>query len=649
MSLLNDRDENLAQDSTQAEEAQVEEQVEESLEEAEEAKAPETPEAEEAQAVETSETEETNATVRSEKEERRRLKQLKAEEKARAKELKRREKEIAKAEKRLSREKAIIDAQASFQKKKAEKHRQDEEEEALRLIKSLTDDVESFDPVSIGMAPELHKRAVALERKRVKEEKARKLQEYKKQRARRNGTRFSGPGAEKANKMKFLHFLNLSDKLRAECEEEYPISRLAIHVLVAFTIITLAGHLIFELSFLSILICCITYFLCAPSLIYFSHRKKYESARFRDCSRYIEQMIFSFTRRQNLLTALEETRLVLDGTIGDAIDYAIDVLRHRAGEEDIYKVALRKIEEFFPSLRVRNLHEFLVAVESDGGRHETTMKILLDDVREWDVRTNEFKQNQAVKGVSLLISILMSIGVCWFMTNILPDDLGGDISGNVVYQIATTLMLVVMFLMYMFGNRKLTRSWVADNRLPDESRIEADRAAIDAYYENPQGKIKPVLAIYRMQTEVEKVFPRWILHFALLSSAHPIPVALSMSVSKAPFAIKADLEKMVAAIDKNPAAIQPYLEFCRHYDLPQVHSMMMMIYSLSEYGLADADQQVLSLVKRNNSLQANAEKIENDEQLARFSLYTIIPMILGSGVMLVDVVLMILNMVENIL
>ena len=575
--------------------------------------------------------------------------QLKREEKARAKALRQREKEIAKAEKKLSREKAIINARAAFQKRRVEKHRLEEEEEALRLILSLSDNVEAFNPETIGMDPDLYKRAVALYRRKAKAEKDKKIQAYKKAKARREGKKFAGPGAGKANSIKFLHFLNLSEKLKTECEEEFPPVKLAIHAFVAFAIIALAGHFIFSLMIPFILICCVVYFFCAPSLIYFARRKKYEAVRFRNCSRYIEQMIYSFKRRQSLLTALVETRLVMDGSIGEAIDYAIDVLRHRAGEDDIYPIALSRIEAFFPSSRVKNLHKFLVDVERDGGRHESTMDILLEDVREWDIRTNQFQQNQAVKGISLIVSIAMSVGVCWFMNNILPDELGGNIAGNLIYQLATTLMLIVMFLMYLFGNRKLTRSWITDTTSTDEARVAADQKAIEDYFDDPRGKIKPVLAIIRMQTEIEKAFPRWVHHFALLSSSVPVPVALSASAETAPLAIKPELDKMVRGINKNPTAIEPYLDFCRHYDMPQIHSMMMMIYSLSEYGLIDADQQVLSLVKRNNTLQANAEKIQNDEQLARFSLYTIIPMLVGSLVMMVDVVLMILNMVQNIL
>ncbi len=579
------------------------------------------------------------------------LKQLKAAEKQRKKELRRKEKELAQAEKKVAREKKALNDRAARHKEKAERHRLAEEEEALKLIMSVTSNAEHFDPASIGMSPELYERAMEYKRRKDKEKREKRIAEYKRKRSSESSrvAKARAGKPRKADKAGRITFINLPVKLKVDCEKDYNTVHLAVHILLAFIFVTLIGKLIFKLQLAAILVCCIVYFFSAPSIIYYGERKKYEAKRFADCSRYIEQMIFSFTRRHKLLTSLEETRLVLDGSIGEAIDYAIDIIRNRVGEDDIYSVALKKIEQFFPSARVRNLHEFLIAVEQDGGRHETTMKILLDDVREWDIRTNQFKQNQAVKGASLIMSILMSIGVCWFMSNIVPADMGGDISGNIIYQIATTVMLSVMFLMYLFGNRKLTRSWIDDNTSADEERINADVKAIEEYYADPKGKVKPVLAKYRMQFEIEKVFPRWVLRFALLSSSYPVTVALAKSVATAPPAIRAELEKMIDEINKKPTSIQPYLEFAKHYELPEVRSMMMMIYSLSEYGLNDADQQILSLVKRNNALQATAEEIENDEQLARFSLYTLIPMVFASLVMLIDVVLLVLNMVSTIM
>ena len=51
---------------------------------------------------------------------------------------------------------------------------------------------------------------------------------------------------------------------------------------------------------------------------------------------------------------------------------------------------------------------------------------------------------------------------------------------------------------------------------------------------------------------------------------------------------------------------------------------------------------------RNYLLQANSEKIANDESLARFSLYVTAPMILACVIMMVDVAMIVLNMITMV-
>lgn len=453
-----------------------------------------------------------------------------------------------------------------------------------------------------------------------------------------------------ASKFKFISFLNLGNMLKKDCETEYGVSKLVINYAIAFVLIALIG-LLYSLKLPYVLVLCLTYFVFGPSLIYYRIRKKYEQQKFASSIRYIEQMIYSFTRKAKILTALEETRMLMSGKIVEAIDYAITVLRHGKSKDNIYADALKSIEDFFPCVRIKNLHEFLIEVERVGGRHTTALEIMLDDAREWDVRVNNFRQERAVKAVSLLISIFMSLGVCFFMTNILPDDMGGNITGYLLYQVLTTVSLIVMFLIYVFASQKLTRSWVNDDLGEDEDQILADYKKVKEYYADPKGKIKPVLAKTRMKTALEKAFPRWVMKLSLLASTKPIAVAMVESVDEAPAVIRCELAKMAAAIEENPTSIKPYVDFYEEFaeDVPQIRSLMMMIYSLSEADSSQADKHVLSIVKRNHVLQATAEKIENDDKMALFTLYTTLPMLLACVIMILDVAMIVLNMLNTVL
>lgn len=451
-----------------------------------------------------------------------------------------------------------------------------------------------------------------------------------------------------ANKVRGINFLNLPTYLKNDCEMEYATMKLVINYIVAFIAIALIGKL-YELQLVYVLFLCLMYFVFGPSVIYFKHRKKYERKKFTTCVRYIEQMILSFSHSSKLLSALQETRVLLTGKIAIAVDNAILKIQHGKASKNLYKEALKDVEELYPCGRVKNLHEMLTDVEQIGGKYSSALDIMLEDVREWDVRTNNFQQEQSVKGTSIIVSILMSLGVCYFMSNILPDDMGGDISSFGLYQIITTLSLIVMFFIYRFSARKLTSSWVNDDLGEDEDSIKADYNKVKKYVENPEGKIKPILAMTRIQTAMEKAFPRWVMRFSLLASNNPVSVALTESASSAPVVMKEELEKLKENIENNPGTIEPYVNFFKGFDLPQVHSMMMMVYSLGAADTKDIEKHILSIVKRNHLLQAQAEKIEYDEKMAAFTLFSTVPMLLACIIMMIDVAMIIMNMLNTVM
>lgn len=453
---------------------------------------------------------------------------------------------------------------------------------------------------------------------------------------------------KRADRIRGINFISLPMYIKRDCDKKYTYMDLAMHYLVAFLIIAVVAW-IFKLNVKSTFVLIGFYFFFGPSMVYHYHRKKFEEHMFGECVRYIEQMIYSFTRKTKVLTALQETRLVVGGRLGQAIDFAIDKIQNgtvRQGEGDIYSAALKEVEAIFPCARVKNLHEFLAEVENVGGKHTTSLDIMLEDLREWDVRTGQFQKNQGVKAVGMLFSIIMSMGTCLFMSSILPADMGGDISGFAVYQILTTIAFIVMFFMYRFVDRKLTKSWVSDDFEMDQEQIDKDCAKINAYFEGKKG-LRPTLAINRIKRELDKKFPRWVMRFALLASTRSIPAALHDSIANCPNVMRAELQKLVAAIDENPNGIEPYLDFFAYIDdMPQLRSMMLMVYSLSEYSSDDIDKHVLAIVRRNFMLQATAETIENDESLARFSLYVTLPMIFACVIMMVNVAMIVVNMID---
>ena len=144
------------------------------------------------------------------------------------------------------------------------------------------------------------------------------------------------------------------------------------------------------------------------------------------------------------------------------------------------------------------------------------------------------------------------------------------------------------------------------------------------------------MAKKRMVREVDKAFPVWIMEISLLLQTDNPQVALTKSVDRAPYVLQESLQKLVSEMEKNPAAINPYLGFMTEFDLPDVQSFLRMLYSMSESGSEDFKKQIIFMVERNNRLLDKSERIINEDKTAGTGMLVLIPMVTGSLKMMTD-------------
>ena len=131
----------------------------------------------------------------------------------------------------------------------------------------------------------------------------------------------------------------------------------------------------------------------------------------------------------------------------------------------------------------------------------------------------------------------------------------------------------------------------------------------------------------------------------LLQTDNP-QVALTKSVDRAPYVLRKDLQKLVEEMEKNPAAIEPYLGFMSGFDLPDVQSVLRMLYSMSESGSEDFKKQIIFLVERNNRLLDKSERIINEDKTAGTGMLVLIPMVTGSLKMMTDLGVFLLSLLN---
>ena len=82
------------------------------------------------------------------------------------------------------------------------------------------------------------------------------------------------------------------------------------------------------------------------------------------------------------------------------------------------------------------------------------------------------------------------------------------------------------------------------------------------------------------------------------------------------------MDDMLEELSQNPESLEPYLNFLKDYDLPDVHSAMRMLYALSNGGYGNSEKQLSQILKRNQELLDKA--------------LFLAPALTGAGKMMID-------------
>lgn len=461
-----------------------------------------------------------------------------------------------------------------------------------------------------------------------------------------------------------------------------------LSILAAFAAAIGVGFL-FKLSIPFILFIFIVCLLCVPSILLTSYKNMYESKRFHDVSNYMEQLLYSFRRKKKILTSLEDVLISFqddNSTMRRVIEEAVEYIRTSESDGDIYREALDIIENEYGNTRLRNVHNFLIAVENNGGDVESPVDLLLNERAMWDERTHTFQKEKNSVKRNIVISICLSLGLCFLILYILSMDSLAElqIPTNTVVQFSSTLVIVLSVLLYTKIVNKLSQSWLKKDSKRTEAQILKDYFYV--VNRDPKAEWKsrifwtavtsPIailglilnntfvivagllislfcffspgisVKLSRKNTvkEIEKAFPQWLMELALLLQGNNVQVAISKTVDTAPVVLRPELRKLVAAFERDTRTIAPYNNFLADFDLPEIKSAMRMLYSITATGTGNIDEQITDLIKKQNVLMDKAEKISNDEGLAGFSTVAMVPMLFCIIKSLVDMTVLVFSL-----
>lgn len=453
-------------------------------------------------------------------------------------------------------------------------------------------------------------------------------------------------------------------------------------------IMVLTGYL-FKLPILWQLPILLAGVLFAPTVVRNIYKNKYEGRRFADVNVYIEQMLYAFENSHRILTALQDVgELFPKGAMKDIISEAIAMISTSSVADatgDVEEQALQLIEARYPNQHIKSLHRFLMKVERIGGDFSSSTKLLLENRVMWENRMHKLQDKRKKKKQEILGSCICSTLLCMAMLYILPSDV--DISAMFAVRLANVFCVVAMVAIYLKGDTKLCSNLITPRKERPEEKVIADYykflkydpkkefktslmftivpaviILISALLHNKWGVLVGLVLIPLMMTqhmwghallhrrlkrEITIAFPQWMMELALLLQTENVQVAIFQTVDNAIPILKPELQKMREALLERPHDREPFLDFFAAFGLPEITTSMQTLYSLSIGSGGDAQTQIANIVRRNNIILDRAEDMANEDSMAGLYTLFLLPVLVGSVVLMVDMTCFLLSFMSN--
>ena len=466
---------------------------------------------------------------------------------------------------------------------------------------------------------------------------------------------------------------------------EYNLGSFMLQLIVVLAAV-IGLSVYFELAWWTTIITIVASLACAPFVLISQYEHLYNSNKYDQLVQYLEYMIYTFKVHPKILTSLKETSGLTTGEIQKYVDEAIHYIENETESPDVFENALGIIERHYPSSRVVALHRAMITVEEKSSiDYQDSIDSLYFDVRAWSTRTYKYMTDLKMKKFNMTISIVVSMLILAIFTQIYKGNpqLSGFTSG-IVYQVLTCILLIMMVLTFTVTNTKLNGEWLVD----DTSDI-GDLNALAAYnaikHWDPDSRRKNGIVLGAMvlviaavmslllvnmrkfliiggfafflfmffwpkidykkklktvERSINKEFPIWLRDIALQLNSTVVVNAIHDSYAHSSVVMRPFIEQLLNDINDDPTSINPYNNFMKEFNIPEIQISMKTLYSIQSVGQEDATRQVSDLIVRNQAMLDHAEKIRNDDSIAVVQFMTNVPMLLMAVKMMGDMLLM---------
>lgn len=390
----------------------------------------------------------------------------------------------------------------------------------------------------------------------------------------------------------------------------------------------------FRLERMYLLILCLWCAILFPFFLRNLYRNRYGQRQFVEINSYMEQFLYSFQKSGKILVTLKDVeKLFANGMMHTRIQEAIAYIEDTYDEDHVEKKGLAMIEQEYPIHHVAMIHRFALQVEEKGGEYGEAIRLMLDARRMWADRSYELLKEKKRKRTQILISVLVSLLLCSVFVYV-AERVSLSITGFTIVKVVTLLTLLLDIWIFYVADRKLSMESMDETY--DEKELLRQYEKVKRSEEKQHAELGTRIAKKNVSRALQKMFPQWLLEVSLLLQSENVQVAIMESYDEAPVLMKPALRELIQKLQLRPTDMEPYLEFLQEYALPEIQSSMKMLYALSEGTGGNANNQISDIIRRNQLLLDQAQKMKNEDALGGLYALFLAPQLTGGAKMLVD-------------
>lgn len=351
-----------------------------------------------------------------------------------------------------------------------------------------------------------------------------------------------------------------------------------------------------------------------PCFIKLAAKKQRWKEEYYDVSIFMEQFLCSYKRWGHVKMAFEDCANIFEkeSELYPVIQRAITVLETGEGdaERTILSNAFAEITKLYDSRRLKIMCHFLGRIEQIGGDVMDAIDILLVDFQMWKRRTLWYQKKIVFLEKEIFLASVLALLLCWGTHILLPNDILQKFENLAIYQLSTTVVITGMVVLGVFISRGFCKSWL------DSSKNGGD--------------------------SIEQEFPYWLLSVSLYLQHDSVYHAVQQSCHEVKGRFRKEVTQLLKEIYEKPNSLEPYVNFFREEDFPELRTGMKILYSVNNNEYQDTQKQVYFLVEQSHRLLDQSEMNRYQTNLSVFQLVKQVPMVLAGAKIVLDAIVFVL-------